>query len=123
MKQAFYIRCRVWAFLCVVMEDKINHRIDSRLKHTASETANAKDDLCPFNAAILGEQKGKGPPSARKSVGGGEILPITDFLRIAFGAMLKGMGFEDLSREVWPIAIFAILILFVGVNRYRETLD
>ena len=37
--------------------------------------------------------------------------------------MLKVMGFEDLSREVWPIAIFAILILFVGVNRYRETLD
>jgi hypothetical protein len=47
MKQAFYIRCRAWAFLCVVMEDEINHQIDTRLKHTASETANAKDDRCP----------------------------------------------------------------------------
>jgi ABC-2 type transport system permease protein len=37
--------------------------------------------------------------------------------------MLKGMGFEDLGREVWPIALFAILILFLGVNRYRQTLD
>ena len=49
--------------------------------------------------------------------------PITHFLRIARGVMLKGMGFEDLSREVWPIALFAILILFLGVNRYRQTLD
>ena len=53
----------------------------------------------------------------------GEILPITHFLRIARGVMLKGMGFEDLGREVWPIALFAILILFLGVNRYRQTLD
>jgi len=37
--------------------------------------------------------------------------------------MLKGMGFKNLSREVWPIAIFAIFILFVCVIRYRETLD
>jgi len=57
MKQAFYIRSRVWTFLFVVMEDEINHRIDPRLKHTASETANAKDDLWPFDAAIHGEQK------------------------------------------------------------------
>jgi ABC-2 type transport system permease protein len=53
----------------------------------------------------------------------GELLPITHFLRIARGVMLKGMGFEDLSREVWPIALFALLILFLGVNRYRQTLD
>lgn len=53
----------------------------------------------------------------------GEILPITHFLRIARGVMLKGMGFEDLGRELWPIALFAFIILLLGVNRYRQTLD
>ena len=53
----------------------------------------------------------------------GEILPITHFLRIARGVMLKGIGFADLGRELWPIALFAIIALSIGVKRYRQTLD
>lgn len=53
----------------------------------------------------------------------GEILPITHFLRIARGVMLKGIGFTDLGRELWPIALFAFIVLFIGVKRYRQTLD
>jgi ABC-2 type transport system permease protein len=53
----------------------------------------------------------------------GEILPITHFLRIARGVMLKGIGFEELGRELWPIALFAVVVLFIGVKRYRQTLD
>jgi ABC-2 type transport system permease protein len=53
----------------------------------------------------------------------GEILPITHFLRIARGVMLKGIGFEELGRELWPIALFAVIVLFIGVKRYRQTLD
>ncbi|MBE2179784.1 MAG: ABC transporter permease [Chthoniobacterales bacterium] len=53
----------------------------------------------------------------------GEILPITHFLRIARGVMLKGIGFADLGRELWPIALFAIVVLSIGVRRYRQTLD
>jgi len=53
----------------------------------------------------------------------GEILPITHFLRIARGVMLKGIGFADLGRELWPIALFAFVVLFIGVKRYRQTLD
>lgn len=53
----------------------------------------------------------------------GEILPITHFLRIARGVMLKGIGFEELGREIWPIAVFAVIVLFIGVKRYRQTLD
>lgn len=33
------------------------------------------------------------------------------------------MGFEDLGRELWPIALFAFIILLLGVKRYRQTLD
>ncbi|HEY4416922.1 MAG TPA: ABC transporter permease [Verrucomicrobiae bacterium] len=53
----------------------------------------------------------------------GEILPITHFIRIARGVMLKGIGFADLGHELWPIAIFAAIMLFIGVKRYRQTLD
>lgn len=53
----------------------------------------------------------------------GEILPITHFLRIARGVMLKGIGFADLGRELWPIALFAVVALAIGVKRYRQTLD
>ena len=48
---------------------------------------------------------------------------ITHFLRIARGVMLKGIGFEELGRELWPIALFAAVVLFLGVKRYRQTLD
>ncbi len=53
----------------------------------------------------------------------GEMLPITHFLRIARGVMLKGIGFADLGRELWPIALIAVLMLAVGIKRYRQTLD
>jgi ABC-2 type transport system permease protein len=53
----------------------------------------------------------------------GEILPITHFLRIVRGVMLKGIGFSDVGRELWPIILFAAIMLVVAVKRYRQTLD
>lgn len=53
----------------------------------------------------------------------GEVLPITHFLRITRGVMLKGLGFADLGQEFWPIAAFAVVMMAVGIKRYRQTLD
>lgn len=53
----------------------------------------------------------------------GEILPITHFLRIVRGVMLKGNGARETAHELWPIALFALLTLSVAVKRYRQTLD
>jgi ABC-2 type transport system permease protein len=53
----------------------------------------------------------------------GEVLPITHFLRIVRGIMLKGNGLEDVAPEIWPIALFAAVALIIAVNRYRQTLD
>jgi len=53
----------------------------------------------------------------------GEILPITHFLRIARGVMLKGIGFSDMGLELWPIALFALVAMTIGIKRYRQTLD
>jgi ABC-2 type transport system permease protein len=53
----------------------------------------------------------------------GEILPLTHFLRIARGILLKGNGLHEIAPEIWPIALFAVIALTIGVSRYRQTLD
>src|SRR5262245_57728803 len=53
----------------------------------------------------------------------GEVLPLTHFLRVVRGIMLKGNGLEDVAPEIWPIALFAAIALIIALNRYRQTLD
>lgn len=53
----------------------------------------------------------------------GEVLPLTHFLRIIRGILLKGNGLEETLRQLWQIALFAAVALIVGVKRYRQTLD
>jgi ABC-2 type transport system permease protein len=53
----------------------------------------------------------------------GEVFPLTHFLRVVRGIMLKGNGLEDVAGELWPIAAFAVVALTIGVKRYRQTLD
>lgn len=53
----------------------------------------------------------------------GEVLPLTHFLRIVRGILLKGSGLGDVVRELWQIALFAALALAIGAKRYRRTLD
>jgi len=53
----------------------------------------------------------------------GEVLPLTHFLRIVRGILLKGNALPDVVQELWPIALFATVMLILGVKRYRQTLD
>jgi ABC-2 type transport system permease protein len=53
----------------------------------------------------------------------GEVFPLTHFLRIVRGILLKGNGITDVSLELWPIILFATVMLTLGVKRYRQTLD
>jgi len=53
----------------------------------------------------------------------GEGFPLTHFLRIVRGILLKGNGFQEISSEIWPMALFAAIVLAIGVKRYRQTLD
>ena len=53
----------------------------------------------------------------------GEVFPLTHFLRVVRGILLKGNGFDDVAPELWPIAVFAAVAVTVGVARYRQTLD
>ena len=53
----------------------------------------------------------------------GEILPLTHFLRVVRGIFLKGNGIAEVAPNLWPIALFGIVVLAIGVKRYRQTLD
>jgi len=53
----------------------------------------------------------------------GEVFPLTHFLRIVRGILLKGNEFPGVAGEIWPIALFAAVTLTLGVARYRRTLD
>ena len=53
----------------------------------------------------------------------GQVLPITHYLRVVRAILLKGAGFGDVLHEVWPLALFWVLISVVALVRYRRTLD
>jgi ABC-2 type transport system permease protein len=53
----------------------------------------------------------------------GEILPLTHFLRIVRGILLKGSEFSTLWPEVWPMIVFLLVSGAVALKRYRLTLD
>ncbi|BBP46018.1 mannose-1-phosphate guanyltransferase [Thiosulfatimonas sediminis] len=53
----------------------------------------------------------------------GESLPLTHFLRIIRGVMLKDSSLEDLLPEFIAIALFMLLAGLVAIKRYRQTLD
>jgi ABC-2 type transport system permease protein len=53
----------------------------------------------------------------------GEVFPTTHAMRIVRGMLLKGNGFEDILPELWPLALFALVVIGIAVWCYRETLD
>ena len=53
----------------------------------------------------------------------GEVLPLTHFLRIARGILLKGNGVQEVLPELWPIALFLLVAGTIALRRYRQTLD
>jgi ABC-2 type transport system permease protein len=53
----------------------------------------------------------------------GNILPLTHFLVIVRGIMLKGNGIQEILPSIEAIMIFFIVVLLIGVKRYRQTLD
>jgi ABC-2 type transport system permease protein len=53
----------------------------------------------------------------------GEGLPLTHFLRIVRGIMLKGNGWAETWPNVWPLLVFMVVMMLIGFKRYRKTLD
>ena len=63
----------------------------------------------------------RGMPGWAQTIG--EALPLTHFLRIVRGVLLKGNGFAEIAGELWPIALFMAIVIAVGLKVFRRTLD
>lgn len=63
----------------------------------------------------------KGMPNWAQTLG--EMLPLTHFIRIVRGIMLKGNGIQEIWPQVWPILVFMGVALVIALRRYRRTLD
>jgi ABC-2 type transport system permease protein len=53
----------------------------------------------------------------------GEVLPLTHFLRIVRGILLKGSDFQQVLPDLWPMLAFVAVAGAVALKRYRRTLD
>lgn len=53
----------------------------------------------------------------------GSLLPLTHFLVLVRGIMLKGNDLVQLWPQVWPILLFMIVVIAIGLRFYKRTLD
>ncbi len=53
----------------------------------------------------------------------GEALPLTHFLRIVRGIMLKGVSIEFVLIDFWAMLIFLLIAGSIALKRYKQTLD
>ncbi|MDF1505542.1 ABC transporter permease [Roseisolibacter sp. H3M3-2] len=60
-------------------------------------------------------------PAAARWVG--LALPLTYYLRVLRGVLLRGVGLASLWREAVVLLVFAVAILAVSVRRFSKTLD
>jgi len=53
----------------------------------------------------------------------GSVFPLTHFLRLVRGIVLKGNNLSEVLTHLWPVSLFMLVALLVAVIRYRGTLD
>jgi hypothetical protein len=63
----------------------------------------------------------RGMPGWAQAIG--EALPVTHFLRIVRGLMLKGANFEQIAGEVAVLLLMLVIVSALAISRYRVTLD
>jgi ABC-2 type transport system permease protein len=53
----------------------------------------------------------------------GNLLPLSYFQRLIRGIMLKGNGLIDSWTNIWPLLVFTLVVMLIGLKNYRQTLD
>lgn len=53
----------------------------------------------------------------------GEVIPVTHFLRVVRGSLLKGQDLGDQWRELSALIAFVLVVTALAMARYRRTLD
>jgi len=52
-----------------------------------------------------------------------EIFPLTHFLRIVRGIILKQTELSDMTAEMWPLAAFFVVMMTFATLKFRKSLD
>ncbi|MFV0409207.1 MAG: ABC transporter permease [Paracoccus sp. (in: a-proteobacteria)] len=63
----------------------------------------------------------RGMPDWAQTIG--ETLPLTHFLRLIRGVMLKGAGLADVAQPLAALISFTVLFGLLALLRFRSTLD
>ncbi|MFC3068942.1 ABC transporter permease [Phenylobacterium soli] len=53
----------------------------------------------------------------------GQVIPVTHFLRVVRGSLLKGQSLADQWRELAALLAFVCIVTALAMIRYRRTLD
>ncbi|MBB6122869.1 ABC transporter permease [Sphingobium subterraneum] len=63
----------------------------------------------------------RGMPGWARGIG--ELLPLTHFLRVVRGVMLKDASIRDLQTDFLALLAFTIFVTGIAMFRYRRTMD
>jgi ABC-2 type transport system permease protein len=63
----------------------------------------------------------RGMPNWAQTIG--NFLPMTYFMRIIRGLMLKGSNFYEIFPNFWPLLLFMLVTSIITVKFYKKTLD
>ena len=53
----------------------------------------------------------------------GTAIPVTHFLRVVRGALLKGVGLAEAAPSLFALVLFCVAVTTLAMARYRTTLD
>ena len=53
----------------------------------------------------------------------GSLLPLTHFNRAVRGILLKGNGWSELWSQIWPVAVFCVVVMGLSARFFKRTLD
>ena len=53
----------------------------------------------------------------------GTVIPVTHFLRVVRGSLLKGVGIPDAWPSLFALTVFVLAVSTLALLRYRTTLD
>lgn len=63
----------------------------------------------------------RGMPDWAQAIG--TVIPVTHFLRVVRGSLLKGVGLENAGPSLFALALFVLVVGTLAMMRYRTTLD
>jgi ABC-2 type transport system permease protein len=63
----------------------------------------------------------RGMPGWAQAIGG--VIPVTHFLRVVRGALLKGLDVAQLWSSLAALGLFVLVVSGLAMARYRTTLD